>query len=382
MNRAHPYLPEKDKDMEHYIDALYRVVHTAAPAACTQALMLLFHVSIGSKHEEDEEDEKMAPVGNDDEPKSKSVTQLARQNRFYRALYATLNRPEMISHGKHLTMYFNLLYKAMKSDPDNNRVNAFCKKLMCTVLHSNSAPIAGCLFLLNEISKTHDGLRTCIESMPDEYSASLVFDETKREPNAAVISSTRTKKDDDDEERDDVKNPPCWELSMISHHFHPSVAKFSDTIGNIEFSGDPLKDFALVPFLDKFAYRNPKSKGNLNYRRGKSVAERRSGTDSMIQNRLELPMNDPSFLEQEKVNEQDEFFHKFFVERARRDEIKGIQRGKKTTTEEEDEAAEEEALDAAEEAEGLDDGAKSVSFVLNLFGFMRFSFEVLRRCLL
>jgi len=344
VNRAHPYLPEKDQDMEQYIDALYRVVHTAAPGACTQALMLLFHLAVGSQHENNN--------NMSDEPDTEART--SRRNRFYRALYATLSKPELISHGKHLTMYFNLLYKAMKSDSDNNRVNAFAKRLMCTVLHANAAPLAGCLFLLNEISKTHDGLRACIEAVPDEANAWLMLDETKREPSAALVSMQ-----EDAGNNHSTRNPPCWELSMISHHFHPSVAKFSDTMGEIEFAGDPLKDFALGPFLDKFAYRNPKAKGNLNYRRGESVAERRSGTDRMIQHRLELPMNDPSFLEQEDVNEQDEFFHKFFTERARRDEIKGIERGKPKATEEEDEAAEEEALDAAEEAEGLEVGGKS-----------------------
>jgi ribosome biogenesis protein MAK21 len=345
VNRAHPYLPEKDQDMEQYVDALYRVVHTAAPGASTQALMLLFNLAVGSQQDSMSDD-------------AESEARTARRNRFYRALYATVSKPELISSGKHLTMYFNLLYKAMKSDSDNNRVNAFAKRLMCTVLHANAAPLAGCLFLLNEISKTQDGLRTCIEAVPDESNASLTLDETKREPSAALVSTK-----EDDGNNHSVRNPPFWELSMISHHFHPSVAKFSDTMGEIEFSGDPLKDFALGPFLDKFAYKNPKAKGNLNCRRGESVAERRSGTDSTIQNRLQLPMNDASFLEQEDVNEQDEFFHKFFTERARRDEIKGIERSKPNTTEEEEEVAEEEALDAAEEAEGLEVGGKSVSMV-------------------
>merc|ERR1712166_244275 len=53
VNRAHPYLPEKDRDMEEHVDAPYRIVHTSPPGACTQALMLLFHLAIGSQVEDD-----------------------------------------------------------------------------------------------------------------------------------------------------------------------------------------------------------------------------------------------------------------------------------------------------------------------------------------
>merc|ERR1711935_773107 len=76
--------------------------------------------------------------------------------------------------------------------------------------------------------------------------------------------------------------------------------------------------------------------------------------------------NDPSFLEKSDVNEQDEFFHQFFMERARRDELKGITRHEVDPESIEDsdndsmlEAAEDQALDAAEEADGLGVGGKT-----------------------
>jgi hypothetical protein len=74
----------------------------------------------------------------------------------------------------------------------------------------------------------------------------------------------------------------------------------------------------LAPFLDKFAYRNPKSVQHVvgKYKRGQSIAERRSATGSVLESQLSLPVNDPSFLEKEGIGEQDEFFHTFFVERA------------------------------------------------------------------
>ena len=49
VNRAHPYLPKKDAAMEQHIDALYRISHTAPPAAATQALILFFQLAVGSR---------------------------------------------------------------------------------------------------------------------------------------------------------------------------------------------------------------------------------------------------------------------------------------------------------------------------------------------
>jgi ribosome biogenesis protein MAK21 len=346
--------------MEEHIDALYRVVHTAAPTACTQALMLLFHLAVGS-HSSHSDDDEAAPTDTGKEEKS-TETENPRKDRFYRALYATLSKPSLISHGKHLTMYFNLLYKAMKFDTDANRVNAFAKRLMCTVLHCNPPPLAGSLFLLNEISKTHDTLRVCMEDPPSESNELVVLDESKRDPRSALVIKGDTESDKHESKK--TLYPTAWEISLLAHHFHPSVAKFAGSMGSIDYAGDPLKDFSLAPFLDKFAYRNPKSKDKIasHFKRGESIAERRAGTDAMMRARLELPVNDPAFLQQSNVSEQDEFFHRYFTERARRDEIKGITRGNKKTEmdEEEREEAEEGAMDAAEEAEGFDT-KKSVS---------------------
>jgi ribosome biogenesis protein MAK21 len=342
VNRAHPYLPDKDKDLEEHVDALYKVVHTSPPAAATQALMLLFHVAVGS-HLENTRPEKSA-----------TDAETGRQNRFYSALYASLSHEALLSSGKHLTMYFNLLYKAMKYDSDENRVHAFTKRIMCTALHCSPAVVSGSLFLLNELSKTHTELRKCFEEAPNGRDANVVLDTTKRDPRSALVVKGEEGQKSNSEDAT-LKHPPCWELALLTYHFHPSVNKFARTLGEITYAGDPLKDFGLAPFLDKFAYKNPKSKEKLanHYKRGESIAERRSGTDGAMQAHKSLPVNDPSFLRKDNVNEQDVFFQKFFVERARRDDIKGIVRGKPAMDEEE---MEDVVMDAAEEAEGFDGG--------------------------
>jgi ribosome biogenesis protein MAK21 len=54
-----------------------------------------------------------------------------------------------------------------------------------------------------------------------------------------------------------------YELTCLIHHFHPSVALFSQTLLNrqfIKYDGNPLKDFTVGRFLERFVYRNAKQK--------------------------------------------------------------------------------------------------------------------------
>jgi ribosome biogenesis protein MAK21 len=52
-----------------------------------------------------------------------------------------------------------------------------------------------------------------------------------------------------------------WELEFMRNHFHPSTKLFTEKILNntfIDYDGDPLNDFSLKHFLDRFVFRNPK----------------------------------------------------------------------------------------------------------------------------
>ena len=63
---------------------------------------------------------------------------------------------------------------------------------------------------------------------------------------------------------------PAWEMATLATQFHPSARLFAKSIlGSqpVEYSGDPLQDFTLMRFLDRFVFRNPKKdpgKGRLN----------------------------------------------------------------------------------------------------------------------
>mmetsp|Transcript_56304 Transcript_56304/g.136534 ORF Transcript_56304/g.136534 Transcript_56304/m.136534 type:complete len:1030 (-) Transcript_56304:58-3147(-) len=371
VNRAHPYLPEKDQDMKDHVDALYRIVHTAPPSAATQALLLLFHLAVGSVLEAERQEENQTNYDNEQQKKD---TKDHQRDRYYRALYATLSKPSMVTTGKHLTMYFNALYKAMKYDSNQNRVHAFAKRLLAAVIHGPSPTTAAALYMLQEISETHPSLQSSWQDIPmPESNAWVALDDTKREPKAALVDKQINEDQDEDKEAGTSESriliPPMWEVSALGLHFHPSVAKFANDLGQIEFDGDPLHDFGLSQFLDKFAYRNPKSREKLLKQQPKSAGAMHSRQASKLQSRLATPLNDKSFLEETNVNEQDEFFHRFFVERARRDEIKDIAQHNSSKDSDDDDdddgnwkdtnQDEDDAFNAAEDAEDIDSRFKT-----------------------
>lgn len=231
----------------------------------------------------------------------------------------------------------------MKYDDIAIRVVAFGKRLLHVAFHHNPSVVSGALFLVSEVMKSQPLLQSSIYSTEGHGST---FNPTKREPSAAfdVIDDNETDNKSDKETSVDAAS--LWELSLTISHYHPTVSKFSLSMDEINYRGDPLRDFALVPFLDKFAFRNPKSAKKITekLRRGESVGERRSGLQGNISALASLPVNDPNFWKKKSaVSEQDEFFQNFFEERAKRDDVKGIVRGKK-----EDKNSEIDALEAAE----------------------------------
>lgn len=51
------------------------------------------------------------------------------------------------------------------------------------------------------------------------------------------------------------------ELIYLKNSFHPTISLFANNIMNVEtikYTGDPLQDFSLIRFLDRFVFKNPK----------------------------------------------------------------------------------------------------------------------------
>jgi ribosome biogenesis protein MAK21 len=106
-----------------------------------------------------------------------------------------------------------------------------------------------------------------------------------------------------------------WELSLTKQFYHPSVVKFSDLImqnaKKLNYDGNPLQDFSLTSFLDKFNYKTPKVKKSSYVKNKQNILL------------LQKPMvNSKEFVDTpaELVREDEKFYHKYMKERQAKKE--------------------------------------------------------------
>lgn len=76
-------------------------------------------------------------------------------DRFYRTLYQSMLDPRLTDSSKQ-AMYLNLLFKAIKADTSLGRVMAFVKRLLQVMTLHQPPFICGAMYLLGEVSATHD----------------------------------------------------------------------------------------------------------------------------------------------------------------------------------------------------------------------------------
>ncbi|KAL1783047.1 CCAAT/enhancer-binding protein zeta [Sigmodon hispidus] len=331
VNRAYPYSQIGDDKVREQVDTLFKVLHVVNFNTSVQALMLLFQVM---------------------------NSQQTLSDRYYTALYRKMLDPGLMTCSKH-ALFLNLVYKSLKADVMLRRVKAFVKRLL-QVTYSQMPPfICGALYLVSEILKVKPDLRSQLDDHPESDEENFVdaandSDEEKftdADKEAAVVDSVKEAGSEDpatssstEAEKpktaswvhfDNLKggkqlktydpfsrnplfcgaeNTSLWELRKLSEHFHPSVALFAKTIleGNfIQYSGDPLQDFTLIRFLDRFVYRNPK------------LHKGKENTDSVVmqpkrkhfgQNVRNLAVNSKEFLakEESQIPVDEVFFYRYY----------------------------------------------------------------------
>ncbi|OWK61851.1 CCAAT/enhancer-binding protein zeta [Lonchura striata] len=280
VNRAYPYAETGDEKVKEQMNTLFKVLHLVNFSTSVQALMLLFQVM---------------------------DSQQTVSDRYYTALYKKLLDPALATCSKP-SMFLNLVYKSLKADVVLRRVKAFVKRLLQVTCGQMPPFICGTLYLLSELLKVKPELRVQLqdhmgsddeecfkdqeEAEEDEEKFVDADKEAEDEKKSTMESSAKANNSNSsaswvhnlnmrgrksEASYDPMHRSPLycgaestslWELKKLSEHFHPSVALFAKTIlkGNhIQYSGDPLQDFTLMRFLDRFVYRNPKvSKGKEN----------------------------------------------------------------------------------------------------------------------
>ncbi|KAI3364606.1 hypothetical protein L3Q82_011391, partial [Scortum barcoo] len=351
VNRAYPYAGTGDEKVKEQLDTLFKVVHLVKFNTAVQALMLLFQVM---------------------------DSQQTISDRYYVALYRKLLDPGLSSSSRQ-SMFLNLLYKSLKADIVLRRVKAFVKRLLQVSAEQNASFACGALFLVSEVMKAKPGLKMLLQeggSFDKVWgffaALSAVFTQDGEEEEFKDLAEESDgggdhDDDDDEEERfvdadklkegtseETAKEKPVaswvhhqnleggknmqtydplhrnplfcgadhttlWELQRLAVHFHPSVSLFAKTIlqgGSIQYSGDPLQDFTLIRFLDRFVFRNPKQ-----------LKEKQNTDAAALQPtqrlRVSLPVNCEEFLskEESQIPVDEIFFHRFFKKRQQEKQL-------------------------------------------------------------
>ncbi|XP_051469805.1 CCAAT/enhancer-binding protein zeta [Apus apus] len=381
VNRAYPYAETGDQKVKEQMDTLFKVLHLVNFGTSVQALMLLFQVM---------------------------DSQQTVSDRYYAALYKKLLDPALATCSKP-SMFLNLVYKSLKADIVLRRVKAFVKRLLQVTCGQMPPFICGTLYLLSELLKVKPELRVQLQDHVESDDEECFKDqeeaeedgekfvdadkEAEGEERTAMENSTKTSSSNstaswvhhlnmggrksgtsyDPMHRSPLycgaESTSLWELKKLSEHFHPSVALFAKTIleGNhIQYSGDPLQDFTLMRFLDRFVYRNPKlSKGKENT----SSVVMQPKKKQFMKHMQNLAVNSKEFRakDESKIPVDEVFFHRFYSKFDKRRE-KQKRQDDEESVEDVDDDEFERALDTFEAADNaaIDVGQDDLDFAGNI----------------
>lgn len=310
IHRAVPFCEAPAELMLKQLGALFRCAHASNFSITVQALMILSHAA--------RFDEGLI-------------------DRFYNALYEALLHPGLTSSAK-LALFLNVLYKGMKTDPSDARRAAFAKRLLQLCSHASPPLACGALLLLSEVSRGAPALRAMLtqpqNTLRPTGAAAAALANSDADVDATAGSDADSNVSEHEEaglpaaEYDWQKRNPLhsgaektllWEVSQLTQHFHPSVAQFANDIRAgepIAYKGDPLQDFQLGAFLDKFVFKNPKRNVSNG---GGSIMQPVSARPSGISGSLGTPAvaKQLAQMPKDRVAAHERFFHTFFEQRAK-----------------------------------------------------------------
>jgi ribosome biogenesis protein MAK21 len=257
---------------------------------------------------------------------------------------------------------------------------AFIKRISTSSIQTAPQVTAGLLFIISEVFQHRPELKKLVDV---KYNEKPFYDNPKKN-----IHRKQEKEDENDDEENVDDNasvhttttennefnllgnfdaskrnpsfackddtiPFIFESCLLNHHYHPSVRNFANSLfqspsHHIEYSGDPLNEFTIMAFLNRFAYKNPKQQMI-----DKLKAQQKEVSDYQPVNQefeeLIRSSEDPKSLSK-YVAPDKKFFYKFFADREllrAQGKTKENRRKKKGDEDEDDE-------DMDEEAEGSD----------------------------
>ncbi|XP_016995599.2 nucleolar complex protein 1 [Drosophila takahashii] len=279
--------PAKDSNGElltkEMQDTIYRLVHLADIRVAVQTLGLLLQL-VSVKTE--------------------------KSDRFYNALYVKLLDLNLINVGSKTAAHLlHIVHRAIHIDSHVARAQAFVKRLLQLTLYAPPHIAAGCLIVIHKLLRMRRELigGTGASEEVDESAKVIlpadadldkfgsddeeeVYEDVKEEAadgteekpedgakstasswHHASVAATETKvRNIDSCKYDPYHRVPAFagagyalrhELLLLRQHYHPTVQVFAEQIlhqSRIDYYGDPLRDFGLPHFLERFAFKNPK----------------------------------------------------------------------------------------------------------------------------
>ncbi|KAJ2892421.1 hypothetical protein MKZ38_009859 [Zalerion maritima] len=281
VNRAVPFSNSDSAALETHMDTLFRIAHSSNFNTSIQALMLIQQIS------------------------SRGVL----VDRFYKTLYESLLDPRLVASSKQ-TLYLNLLFKSLKTDPSTRRIKAFIKRMVQVASLHQPSFICGVIYLVCELQTLFPDLVVLMEEPETNEaeegagdSSRSYYDGRKRDP-----------------EFSNAHESCLWEVLPYQSHFHPSVSLFaSGLLSNKKGLQNPeLSAHTLIHFLDRFVFRNPKTTESS---RGASIMQPTAsiaGTSNLLaSNKITssiIIVNAPEFWNKQgrDVAAEDAFFHNYF----------------------------------------------------------------------
>ncbi|KAK5114825.1 hypothetical protein LTR62_001982 [Meristemomyces frigidus] len=339
VNRAFPFADTNTPGFEKQMDTIFRVAHSSNFNTAIQALMLIQQIS-STKHYGAE--------------------------RFYRTLYESLLDPRLYGSSKQV-MYLNLLYKSLKADLNAKRVQAFVKRLMQVIGMHEPAFACGVLYLISELETTFPSIRNMIteaeigEEDEEEHFVDVPEGEVEEngtaaaKPHGAFTHSQLYDPRKRDPEHAHADRSCLWELLPTLQHFHPSVSLFAEAIllaKPMPPKPDP-QQHTLMHFLDRFVYRNAKTKAITS--KGASIMQPMAGSNAA--NLLvkpgsdaagrSAPVNSEAFWARkvENVAADEVFFHSYFNQAGGKKKLASAKEKKKARDADDSEGEEDEAED-------------------------------------
>jgi hypothetical protein len=189
------------------------------------------------------------------------------------------------------------------------------------------------------------------------------YDANKRDPQYACYHPPSTTLEEAPAPSTTPPAPPMTiislpEIQLLSHHVHPSVRAFAIALltppeHGIAYDGDPLEEFGLMAFLNRFAYKQPKHKVLENLKQIQAL--------NLIPINLQISeeltnLSTTQDQQQPLIAPEKHFFYKYFQERETLKKIGKSKRGgkqKKCRGESDDSNSDDE--DDSEDEDGEDD---------------------------